>query len=263
MYRYALPIIVAILITNCGVENHYDLNSDIHPDNNTKSGLVRNAEIHLEWTHLNTGSVTDASNHLEFKVETLLCPNTRESLQSVDQCEKIKDFEMFQVKFGRHKNYNPSRTIVLTEREISEAAGEVDYHYNTHFGAFRLAFILTEVDGVSMNDRLIQLNQTLQQIDVNKEIHLVDHDSAAKATVVIRKVVEPESNRRENYGDGGIKAQAVPAQHTPRSSSRRSSSSSDSSSGGFGMTYDGKPGIDLGGGIIMDFDGDIGIGFGF
>lgn len=34
--------------------------------------------------------------------------------------------------------------------------------------------------------------------------------------------------------------------------------------GGFGMTYNGKPGMDLGGGLILPYDGSgLGLGYGF
>lgn len=33
--------------------------------------------------------------------------------------------------------------------------------------------------------------------------------------------------------------------------------------GGFGMTYGGKPGINMGGGVVMGYDGKIGMGYGF
>ncbi|MGE5612656.1 MAG: hypothetical protein ACM3UO_00075 [Bacillota bacterium] len=31
--------------------------------------------------------------------------------------------------------------------------------------------------------------------------------------------------------------------------------------GGFGMTYTGKPGINLGGGLVMGYDGKVGLGW--
>lgn len=54
----------------------------------------------------------------------------------------------------------------------------------------------------------------------------------------------------------------APAENTTDSSSY--SEDDGTSVGGFGMTYGGKPGIDLGGGFVMPFDGSSpGLGMGF